>query len=90
MDLHIEQLEPRYKELSIAEMLQVQLSYLQRQLQLALIHGRDRMIIIHGVGSGVLRDAVHQVLRDTPGVRSFRNEYMSKYGYGATEVLFTV
>ncbi len=91
LDLHIEQVEPDYrrKKLTNAEMLQIQTDYLQYYLRLAITHRFDRMIIIHGLGRGVLRDAVHQVLRETPEVGRFANEWMGKYGFGATEVYFT-
>ena len=88
IDLHIEQLISDYQGLSNSEMMNVQLDTLHRYLQLAIVHRQEKMIIIHGMGTGALREAVHQVLRDTPEVASFRNEYMAKYGFGATEVFF--
>jgi len=88
LDLHIEHLTDSFQGLSNAEIMNIQLHALQRYLHLAIMHRQERMVIIHGLGSGALRDAVHKVLRETPDVRSFKNEYMGKYGFGATEVLF--
>lgn len=88
LDLHIEQLADDYQQLSNAEIMNIQLHALQRYLHLAIIHRLERMIVIHGLGSGALRDAVHNVLREMREVKSFRNEYMGKYGFGATEVIF--
>lgn len=90
VDLHIEQLIPDHKGLSNAEILNIQLNALERFLQLALMHRQERMIIIHGLGTGTLRDSVHKVLSETAGIKSYRNEYMGKYGFGATEVIFDV
>jgi len=88
VDLHIEQLTDNFQGLSNAEMMNIQLNALQRFLHLAIVHRQERMVIIHGLGTGALRDAVHRLLRETPEVKSFRNEYMAKYGFGATEVIF--
>jgi hypothetical protein len=88
IDLHIEQLTTGYKGMSNAEIMNIQLQTLHRFLDLAIAHRLERMIIIHGVGTGALKDAVHRVLKETPEVKSFRNEYMGKYGFGATEVIF--
>ena len=90
VDLHIEQLIDDYKGLANVEMLNIQLNTLQRFLQLALLHRQERMIVIHGLGTGTLRDAVHKMLGETEGVKSYRNEYMGKYGFGATEVIFDI
>ncbi|WP_428409939.1 Smr/MutS family protein [Phaeodactylibacter xiamenensis] len=43
---------------------------------------------MHGIGKGKLRDSIASRLIQMPEVRSFRNEYHHRYGYGATEVIF--
>lgn len=88
VDLHIEVLAPNYKSMSNAEIMELQLQTLQKSLHLAIVHRQERLIVIHGVGTGALRDAVHRVLKETPEVQSFRNEYMGRYGFGATAVIF--
>jgi hypothetical protein len=40
------------------------------------------------VGSGKLRDEIHEILRLKKEVKSFVNQYDSRYGYGATEIFF--
>jgi hypothetical protein len=88
LDLHIEQLTVNHKTMSNAEMLELQLRTLDKYLHLAIIHHFERMIVIHGLGKGALKDAVHKVLREMQVVKHYRNEWMGKYGYGATEVIF--
>lgn len=59
-------------------------TYLQRAYEL----GIDEVYIIHGIGTGKLKVAVHKELAAMPFVRSFTNEYFEKYGNGATLVRF--
>ncbi len=52
----------------------------------ALLHGLERVQIIHGLGSGRLRNAIGQYLRMHRGVKSFSPGEMKKGGYGVTIV----
>jgi dsDNA-specific endonuclease/ATPase MutS2 len=45
-----------------------------------------KLRIIHGKGTGTLRQIVHSVLREHPAVRSFRQEEGSGGSWGATIV----
>jgi hypothetical protein len=88
LDLHIEQLTDKHSTMSNSEMLTLQIRTLEKYLHLAIVHRIERMIVIHGLGKGALKDAVHQTLQEMPEVKHFRNEWMGKYGYGATEIIF--
>lgn len=88
LDLHIEQLEPDHEKLSNFEKLGLQLKTFEKYLELALIHHQPSMIVIHGVGSGKLRDEIHEQLRRRKEVKSFVNQFHPAYGYGATEIYF--
>ena len=88
LDLHIEKLMPHIKGLGNAAIMEIQLSALQRALQYAVVQHQEILIVIHGVGTGVLKDAVHKMLATTPDVLRYSNEWLGKYGYGATEVVF--
>lgn len=88
IDLHIEALTSNRKGLSNAEIVKLQLDTLQHYLNLAIVHRQERMIVIHGLGKGKLREEVHAVLKQTPEVSRFKNEWSGKYGFGATEVWF--
>lgn len=89
VDLHIEHILENTSGLSNTEMLQVQLDELNKSLYLAIAHKQDRMVVIHGLGKGILRDAVHKILKETPEVSQFVNEWHGRYGFGATEVFFS-
>lgn len=84
IDLHIEKLVPSRRGLSNADIMKIQLDTLHKYLQLAIVHRQDRMVVIHGVGEGVLRDAVHKALRGHKEVK----RYELVYHGGATEVFF--
>jgi dsDNA-specific endonuclease/ATPase MutS2 len=88
IDLHIEALRADYASLSSAEKLNEQLKATDAYLQRALIAGHHRVYLIHGIGSGKLRQAIHTLLADYPHVKSFRNAFHPRYGLGATEVRF--
>jgi hypothetical protein len=88
IDLHIEELIDDWKGLSNSEIMDIQLRTLEKYVHLAIVHKLERVAIIHGLGTGALREAVHRFLKDIPEVKSFRNEWMAKYGFGATEVIF--
>lgn len=88
IDLHIEQLVASKKGLTNADIVKLQLDTLRHYLQLAIVHHQERMIVIHGLGKGRLREEVHAILKQTPEVSRFRNEWSGKYGFGATEIFF--
>jgi hypothetical protein len=70
------------------QLLAAQLRLLEQKLHDAFIAGQESMIVIHGIGTGALREAVHGMLRETPFVNGFRNEWMPGYGWGATLISF--
>lgn len=88
IDLHIEKLVENRRGLSNADILKIQLDTLQHYLHLAIMNRQERMIVIHGIGIGKLREEVHKILGQTPGVKRFVNEWQGPYGFGATEVFF--
>jgi hypothetical protein len=88
VDLHIEALEKNWKGMSNIAILAVQLNAFQRYLDLAISHHQHNLVVIHGIGKGKLKDEIHNILRQTPEVASFVNQYHAKYGYGATEITF--
>ena len=70
------------------EKLGLQMKTFEKYLDLAVVHHLPSMIVIHGIGSGRLRDEIHEVLRYKREVKSFINQYDPRYGYGATEIFF--
>ena len=88
VDLHIEKLSNDWQHMSNAEILDIQLKEFEKWYELALAHHQPHLIVIHGVGSGRLRDEIHDLLRLKREVKSFVNQYHPSFGYGATEIYF--
>lgn len=88
LDLHAEKLTDKPGSLDSFEILTLQLQTFEKYFDLAVAHHLPSMIIIHGVGSGKLRDEIHELLRVKRNVKSFVNRYDPRFGYGATEIFF--
>ncbi|HET7118659.1 MAG TPA: Smr/MutS family protein [Hanamia sp.] len=88
IDLHIEKLMDRWKGLSNFEILTIQLNYFEKYYNLAVAHRQPNLIVIHGVGTGKLRDEIHEILKTKKEVRTFANQYHHDFGFGATEIFF--
>lgn len=88
VDLHIEKLADDWKRMSNYEIMSLQLKTFEKYYHLAIAHHQPSLIVIHGVGEGVLRDEIHDILRLKREVKSFVNQYHPAYGYGATEIFF--
>ena len=89
VDLHIEKLADNHEQLSSYEILSLQLNTFEKYYELAVLHHKPDLIIIHGVGEGKLRNEIHERLRHKKEVKSFVNQYHHLYGYGATEIFFS-
>jgi len=88
VDLHMEKLSDNWKHMSNFEILTVQLHAFEKWYALAVAHRQPFLIVIHGVGSGKLRDEVHTILKTKREVKTFINQYDPRFGYGATEIFF--
>ena len=88
LDLHIEKLTDDWQHMSTLEKLNLQLRSFEKYLDLAVAHHLPSMIVIHGIGSGKLKEEIHEILKYNRDVKSFVNQYDPRFGYGATEVYF--
>ncbi|MEP6616399.1 MAG: Smr/MutS family protein [Ginsengibacter sp.] len=88
IDLHIEKLTDSWKHLSNFEILTLQLKHFEKYYYLAVAHHLPGLIVVHGIGTGKLKEEVHEILKTKKEVKSFINQYHTSYGYGATEIFF--
>jgi DNA mismatch repair protein MutS2 len=61
---------------------------LERAIDRGLVQGVTQMRVVHGFGTGTLRQAIHEYLRDAPGIEAYRLGTPTKDpgGQGATLV----
>ena len=85
VDLHIHQLAKNPKGMGNYEMLNLQLETAKRQLDFAIQKKIQKVVFIHGVGAGVLKEELGYLFRKYDNVKFYDAEYQ-KYGLGATEV----
>lgn len=88
IDLHIENLSSRKGKMSSSEKLQLQLDHFEQYIEKAIRLGVPRIYVIHGIGKGKLKNMIASRLIQMPEVKTFKNEYHPRYGWGATEVIF--
>ena len=86
VDLHIETLTPDAWAMTNIEIMNLQMSTFERQFEAAIANGMDEIIFIHGVGNGILRDAIHKRLSGNKNVQYFEDAQKEKFGYGATKI----
>ncbi|MBL7985823.1 MAG: Smr/MutS family protein [Flavobacteriales bacterium] len=85
IDLHLHKLIDNEEALSDGEKLSYQLDYFERMLNTAIRERKRRLVVIHGVGEGVLREEVRKALQYYEGCR-FDDADPRRYGYGATAI----
>lgn len=85
VDLHINQLVKNTKGLGNYEILNLQLETAKRQLEFAISKRIQKIVFIHGVGEGVLREELRYLFNRYENVKFYDADYQ-KYGLGATEV----
>jgi len=85
VDLHIEELIDNSHLMNNTQKLNVQLDHFKEELDDAIAGHIHKVIFIHGVGNGVLRQSIRDILKRWDGVEYSDGAY-KKYGAGATEV----
>jgi len=84
VDLHIHQLTKSTRGMTNFDMLNLQLDTAKRQLEFAIAKRIQKVVFIHGVGEGVLKEELKYLFKKYP--LDFYDAEYQKYGLGATEV----
>lgn len=87
LDLHIHELLDDYRNMSNGEILKYQMRCCKSFLKEARENRYKKVVLIHGVGEGVLKREIHDLLDGLDRVTYHDAPYRT-YGYGATEVVF--
>lgn len=85
LDLHIEELTDTHSGWSNTEIVNKQMLELRSFYNRARSKQVRKLVIIHGVGTGVLKEEVREFLRGQGGVEFYDADYR-EYGKGATVV----
>jgi hypothetical protein len=84
VDLHINQLLDDTSGLSNADMLKLQLDTFRKAMENAIATGTKKIVFIHGVGDGVLKNELRRELARKYSKYPFQDASFREYGFGAT------
>lgn len=87
VDLHIHELLEDTRGLSNHEMLEVQMGRFRNELETAIASGTRRIVFIHGIGNGTLKQELRKELTTKYKKYYFQDASFKEYGYGATMVI---
>jgi len=87
VDLHIHELLDNPDGLSNKEILDIQMEKVNNEMQSAIQSRAKRIVFIHGVGQGVLKQEVTRLLKSKFPKYTFQDASFKEYGYGATMVI---
>ena len=84
VDLHIEKLTKSTRGMDNYDILSLQMDTAKHKIEFAIKNRIPKLVFIHGVGEGVLKEELHFLLKRYPTKLSEAS--YQKYGMGATEV----
>ena len=86
VDLHIEKLVKSKSGMSNGDILNKQLDTAQHKVDFAIKNRIPKIVFIHGVGEGVLKDGLYSIFNRYS--LKYEEASYQQYGLGATEVTF--
>jgi len=87
VDLHIQELVESASGLSNKEILDIQMERFRREMEEALKRSVRRIVFIHGVGQGTLKNELRRELERKYPKYDVQDASFREYGYGATMVI---
>ncbi len=87
VDLHINELVENPAIFDKNQVLTLQLNYFKKCIDQAIVEKLSKIVFIHGVGNGTLKNEILRYLEVLDGIQAYDAPY-ARYGLGATEVLF--
>ena len=64
IDLHIELLVKDFSKYSNEEIIKIQINYCEKQINKILKSNHKEFLIVHGIGMGVLKKEIHNLLNE--------------------------
>ena len=86
VDLHINSLVDSVIGMSNAEIIQKQMNVFHSTITDAITRKAGKVILIHGIGNGTLKDAIRESLQKQYKLH-YEDASFREYGFGATEVM---
>lgn len=86
VDLHIAELVENIAGLSSHDMFRIQMDYFRKMLESAIAADYTKVTFIHGVGNGVLKNAIIEELKKYKNTEN-RMASIAKFGVGAIDVV---
>lgn len=88
IDLHIESIVLDSKGLLGGQALRIQFDHFRNALEKGHALNLQKIIFIHGIGNGILKDRIRDYLKPLEFVEKFQDADHAKFGAGATEVIY--
>lgn len=89
VDLHIGEIVDNIAGLSSHDMFLLQINYFVKTLESAMEHNFRKVTYIHGIGNGVLKNAIIEKLKEYEGLQN-KSASLADFGHGAVDVLIHV
>ena len=86
VDLHVGEIVDNIAGLSSHDMFQLQINFFTKTLESAMANNFRKVTYIHGVGNGVLKNAIIEKLKEYQGLEN-KSASLAEYGQGAIDVL---
>ncbi len=86
VDLHIQEVLEDFRGMSNTEMLMAQIQKFHSQMKVAIEKRVSKVVFIHGVGNGTLKNEVRKSLQQEYEKYKFQDASFKEYGFGATMV----
>jgi hypothetical protein len=87
VDLHIHELVENPQGLDPKDLLELQMNRFRFEMESAIQGGARRVVFIHGVGQGTLKNEIRRELANRYKKYDFQDASFREYGYGATMVI---
>ena len=86
IDLHIEEIVDNHSGLTNGEIIELQLARFETSLETAIRSGMQKIVFIHGVGNGKLKQELRNKLERKYPELVYQDASFKEYGFGATVV----
>jgi DNA-nicking Smr family endonuclease len=87
IDLHINELVENTTGLDNNTIIEIQMERFESEMKKAIKDDLKKIIFIHGIGNGTLKNMVRKTLSQRYGKYSFHDASFKEYGFGATMVI---